>query len=91
MPDTVVVISTDVKDMPGIADAAGAPSVDYRASGSGPVVILRDGKRYDGTWSRDGDALYAFKDANGAAIPLKPGLTWIHIVPMDVRVAEASM
>ena len=41
-PDNVVVIQTDVKEIPGTADAAGAPSVDYRSTGSGPVVILRD-------------------------------------------------
>jgi hypothetical protein len=86
MPENVVVISTDVTEIPGTADAAGAPSVDYRAKGSGPVVVLRDGKRYDGTWSRDGAALYSFTDASGSAIRLKPGLTWIHIVPMDVRI-----
>src|SRR5438105_6483548 len=85
LPENVVVISTDVKEIPGTADAAGAPSVDYRSTGSGPVVILRDGKRYDGTWSREGDAMYSFKDAGGAAVRLKPGLTWIHIVSMDAR------
>ena len=85
LPDNVVVIQTDVKEIPGTADAAGAPSVDYRSTGSGPVVILRDGKRYDGTWSREGDAMYSFKDAGGAAVRLKPGLTWIHIVSMDAR------
>ena len=87
MPDNVVVVSTDVNEIPGTSDAAGAPSVDYRATGGGPVVVMRDGKRYEGTWSRDSaDALYTFKDAAGAVIALKPGLTWMHIVPMSVHV-----
>lgn len=60
--------------------AAGAPSVDFRATGSG-TVVLRDGKRYDGTWTRQGDDMYRFRDRSGATIALKPGLTWIHIVP----------
>src|SRR5207245_8154921 len=85
LPENVVVIKTDVKDIPGTADAAGAPSVDYRGTGSGPVVILRDGKRFDGTWSREGEAMYSFKDAAGAAIRLKPGLSWIHILPADAH------
>lgn len=87
LPDNVVVISTDISEIAGTADAAGAPSVDYRVTGSGPVVILRDGKRYEGTWSREGDStLYVFKDASGAPIALKPGLTWMHVVPMSVHV-----
>src|SRR5438105_850601 len=84
MPDNVVVIKTEVKEIPGTADVTGAPSVDFRATGTGTVVILRDGKRFDGTWTRNGTTdLYRFTDSAGAAILLKPGLTWIHIVPDD--------
>jgi hypothetical protein len=87
MPENVVVIKTDVTEIPGTADAAGAPSVDFRSTGTGAVVILRDGKRYEGTWGRQGTEMYAFKDASGAPILLRPGLTWIHIVSTttDVR------
>jgi hypothetical protein len=85
LPENVVVVLTDVTEIPGTADATGAPSVDYRSTGTGKVVVLRDGKRYDGTWSRQGDAMYSFKDANGTEIVLKPGLTWLHILPMDAR------
>jgi hypothetical protein len=84
MPDSVVVIKTEVKEIPGTADVTGAPSVDFRATGTGAVVILRDGKRFDGTWTRGGTSdMYRFADSAGAVIPLKPGLTWIHIVPDD--------
>ena len=82
-PDNIVVIKTDVTEIPGTADAAGAPSFDYRATGSGAAVILRDGKRFEGTWSREASDQYAFKDSSGKAILLKPGLTWMHIVPKD--------
>jgi len=80
-PDNVIVIKTDINEIAGTADSAGSPSVDYRATGSGPVVVLRDGKRFDGTWSRQGSEMYKLADAAGATIALKPGLTWIHIVP----------
>ena len=84
MPDNVVVIKTEVKEIPGTADVTGAPSVDFRATGTGAVVILRDGKRFDGQWTRSGTSdMYRFTDSAGAEIPLKPGLTWIHIVPED--------
>ncbi|MDP9274285.1 MAG: DUF3048 domain-containing protein [Chloroflexota bacterium] len=87
-PDNVVVIKTEVKEIPGTADVTGAPSVDFRATGTGAVVILRDGKRFDGTWTRGGTSdMYRFADSAGAVIPLKPGLTWIHIVPDDYDLA----
>jgi hypothetical protein len=84
MPDNVVVIKTEVKEIPGTADVTGAPSVDFRATGTGAVVVLREGKRFDGTWTRGGASdLYKFTGPAGVAIPLKPGLTWIHIVPEE--------
>jgi len=86
MPENVIVIKTDVNEIPGTADAAGARSVDFRSTGTGAVVVLRDGKRYDGTWSRQGNDMYALTDAAGAPIVLRPGLTWIHIVPASTEV-----
>jgi DUF3048 family protein len=83
MADTVVVIKTDVTEIPGTTDAAGAPSFDYRATGTGAVVILREGKRFEGTWSRAGTDQDTFADASGKPLLLKPGLTWMHIVPKD--------
>src|SRR5438132_2238650 len=84
MPDNVVVIKTEVKEIPGTADVTGPPSVDFRSTGTGAVVILREGKRFDGTWTRGGTSdMYRFTDSAGEVIPLKQGLTWIHIVPAD--------
>jgi hypothetical protein len=84
LPDNVVVIKTEVKEITGTADVTGAPSVDFRATGTGAAVILREGKRFDGTWTRAGTSdMYRFTDSAGATIPLRPGLTWIHIVPED--------
>lgn len=82
LPENVVIIKTDVSEIAGTADVMGAPSVDFRATGSGPLVVLRDGRRYEGSWSRQGNQLYRFSDSSGATIALRPGLTWIHIVPL---------
>ena len=88
MPDNVVVIKTEVKEIPGTADVTGAPSVDFRSTGTGAVVILREGKRFDGTWTRGGTSdMYRFTDSAGEVIALKQGLTWIHIVPDDFDLA----
>jgi hypothetical protein len=83
-PDTVVVIKTEITEVRSIVeDELGSFSLDIRSTGTGPVVILRDGQRLDGTWSREGTGMYRFKDATGTPIKLKPGLTWIHVVPLD--------
>lgn len=80
--DNVVVIKTDFTEQPGIVeDELGSLSLEVRSSGTGPVVVLRDGQRFDGSWSREASGMYRFADASGGPIPLKPGLTWIHVVP----------
>lgn len=81
--DNVVVIKTEFTEQPGIVeDEQGSLSLDVRSTGTGPVVVLRDGQRFDGTWSRQGSEMYRFVDGGGKPIPLKPGLTWIHVVPL---------
>lgn len=83
-PDNVVIIKTEITEVKNIVeDELGSFSLDIRSTGTGPVVILRDGQRFDGTWSREGTDMYRFKDAAGKALKLKPGLTWIHVVPLD--------
>lgn len=83
-PDNVVVIKTDITEVKSIVeDELGSFSLDIRSTGTGPVVILRDGKRFDGTWSREGTDMYRFKDTAGKALKLRPGLTWINVVPLD--------
>ncbi len=83
-PDNVVVIKTDITEVRTIIeDELGSFSLDIRSTGSGAAVILRDGQRLDGTWSREGTDMYRFKDPAGKPIKLKPGLTWIHVVPPD--------
>ena len=83
-PDNVVVIRTDITEVRSIVeDELGSFSLDIRSTGTGPAVILRDGQRVDGTWSREGTDMYRFTDTSGKAVKLKPGLTWIHVVPLD--------
>lgn len=84
-PVNVVVIRTEITEIPGTADVTGAPSLDFRSTGEGSVTVLRDGMRIDGTWKRSGDQLFRFVDSANAAIALRPGLTWIHIVPTDMQ------
>jgi len=83
-PDNVVIVKTEITEVRSIVeDELGSFSLEIRSTGTGPAVILRDGQQFDGTWSRQGTDIYRFKDASGAALALKPGLTWIHVVPLD--------
>lgn len=45
------------------------------------VILLRDGKRYDGYWFRTiREDLIALRTEDGEVLPLKPGNTWFQIV-----------
>lgn len=53
----------------------------------GDIKIFRDGQEFDGKWSRPARAdMLSFKDVNGQVIPLKPGNTWVELVPWDGKV-----
>jgi hypothetical protein len=49
--------------------------------GQGPVDVLRDGKRYRGTWSRaaPGDPT-TFTGAGGTPLTFAPGPVWVLLV-----------
>ena len=83
----VVVIQTEIWEVPEIVDAAGAHAHDMRLVGTGVATVFRDGLRQDGTWSRKDDrAPFVFTNAPGEQILLTPGQTWFHIIPNDWRV-----
>ena len=86
-PANVIVIRTDIKEVAGyVEDELGSLSLEIRTTGEGPAVVLSAGKRYDGTWSRSGTDGFRFRDASGKEIRLRPGLTWIHVVPMTFTI-----
>ncbi|MCX5208030.1 DUF3048 domain-containing protein [Kitasatospora sp. NBC_00240] len=79
---TVVVQRVDERTSPlGLRDSAGhlvpfAPTV-----GSGEAVVLRDGRAYQGTWSRTGpDAGTTFSYA-GQPMTFHPGQVWVVLEP----------
>ena len=62
-------------------------SIEIQVWGEGPATVYRDGQAYQGKWIRSGrqDPL-RFVDANGNLIPLKPGNTWMELIPLDMTV-----
>lgn len=85
----VVIIQTEIWDVPEIVDASAALSNDMRMTGTGPATVFRDGLRQEGTWSRkDDNAQFTFKNAAGEQILLSPGQPWIHVIPNDWKVTS---
>jgi hypothetical protein len=55
------------------------------------VVLLRDGKRYDGYWFRTiREDLIALRTDDGEVLPLKPGNTWFQIVRLPEQQDSAE-
>lgn len=79
----VVVVLTDV-GAGGCCDSADKPYVEPRLTGSGEAVVLRDGRRFEATWSKAStDDHLVLRDGDGEDLPMAPGPTWIHLAPTD--------
>jgi hypothetical protein len=64
-------------------------SIEIQIWGEGPMVLFRDGRTYEGTWHRESreqeGAGFSFTGADGDVLPLRPGNTWIQVVPLDME------
>ena len=63
------------------------PSIQIQLWGTGPAVVFRDGQAFEGLWARPtkptNENLLVFRDKTGQTpIPLKPGNTWIQVIPV---------
>jgi len=76
-------VETDIlEDLVG----GGHYSIQIQIWGDGPVQIVRDGQVYHGRWNRQGRAdMLSFVDDAGNPLPLKPGNSWVQIVPLGFR------
>lgn len=65
-----------------VEDSLGSTSIRLNLFGSGPAIVFREGQAFVGTWRSEsrGDTP-RFYDSQGAEIPLKPGKSWVSIVP----------
>ncbi len=64
-----------------VEDSTGATSVRIIINGRGTAWFFRDGKLNKGFWQTDGTRTPYFSTENGTAYPLKPGNTWVEVVP----------
>jgi hypothetical protein len=73
---------TDIRE-----DSLGSRGIEIQLWGEGAAKFFRDGQVWDGKWSRPGSGIgLNFTDANGQPIPLKPGNTWIELVPIGFNI-----
>jgi hypothetical protein len=72
---------------PWVENSEGGLEVMVVPTGSGPLEVLRDGVFVRGTWSRSSlSAPLRLKTASGSPLKLKPGSTWVEIVPTGLPV-----
>ena len=87
----VVVQTVHVTYGPWLENSEGGLEVQSQLTGSGPLMVLRDGVAITGTWKRaalgDPTTLTA---ADGSTIALRPGQTWVEIVPSTVPVTTTT-
>jgi hypothetical protein len=70
-----------------VEDSLGSTSIRLNLFGSGPAIVFREGQAFVGTWRSEsrGDTPRFF-DGAGNEIALKPGKSWISIVPGDYTI-----
>ncbi len=62
-------------------------SIEIQLWGEGRAIVYRDGQAFEGKWVRpQRHDLTRFVDHAGNPIPLKPGNTWIQVVPSDFEI-----
>ncbi len=74
-----------------VEDSLGTTSIKIVLSGEGQAEIFRDGVMLQSTWKyEEPKQLTRYLDEKGNPIPLKPGNSWIELVPIDYQISVAS-
>ncbi|HVM35798.1 MAG TPA: DUF3048 domain-containing protein [Actinomycetota bacterium] len=81
--DNLIIEEHTVVNSRKIVDVAGNPSIEIiDVTGSGRALVFRDGRVIKAMWTRENPkdrVVYRTKD--GDEIALKPGTTWVELVP----------
>ena len=86
----VVAIYANHLDTDIVEDSTGPRiyySIEIQIWGEGRAIVFRDGQAFEGRWVRpQRPDLVRFVDDVGNPIPLKPGNTWIQVVPFGFEI-----
>jgi hypothetical protein len=71
-----------------VLDVRGAPTLKVIFQGEGRAQICRDGVMIEAKWIKPGlEDFVQYVYVDGSPVPLRPGQTWIEIVPPDYEIA----
>jgi LysM repeat protein len=87
----VVIYFAEHQDTDIVEDTNGATSIRIIVSGFGAAWFFRDGKLNKGFWQTDGSRPPYFTFADGRPYPLKPGNTWVEVVPTYYKIGVNSV
>jgi LysM repeat protein len=79
--DNVIIYFAEHQETEIVEDTNGATSIRIIVNGRGPAWFFRDGKLNKGYWETDGARTPYFAYEDGRPYPLKPGRTWVEVVP----------
>jgi hypothetical protein len=83
----VIVFYAEHKKTDIVEDSLGSTAIDIVMTGEGRAQVCRDGVVIEARWARMAvNEPIQYYDAAGKVIPLKPGQTWIQLVPVDYKV-----
>lgn len=77
----VIIYFAEHLDTDIVEDANGATSIRILLNGRGPAWFFRDGKLNKGFWQTDGTRTPYFSYEDDRSYSLKPGNTWVEVVP----------
>ncbi|HEX7443586.1 MAG TPA: DUF3048 C-terminal domain-containing protein, partial [Acidimicrobiales bacterium] len=87
----VVILTVPTSIGSWVENSEGGHEVEVTATGSGPLVVLRNGIAITGTWSRpDLTGPTALVASDGTPITLQPGNTWEELAPQGVPVTTTA-
>ena len=79
----VIIYFADHQATDIVEDSNGATSIRIIVNGQGAAWLLRDGKIAKGRWETNGQETPMFTFDNGQPMLLKPGNTWVEVVPLE--------
>ena len=87
----VVILTVPTSIGPWFENSEGGREVEVTATGSGPLVVMRNGMAITGTWTRQSlTAPATLVATNGTPITLAPGNTWEELAPQGVPVSTTA-
>ncbi len=86
-PANVIILYAEHRNSDIVEDSLGNLAILIKWLGEGRALVCRDGVMIEGKWLREAPSqMTRFVDAAGNDIPLKPGQSWIEIVPLNYDV-----